>query len=151
MPGRLFGADFLDRPVTGEKPLDLLTIESTVGRDLSQRIETPDPAPLREVRVKERLGYFILTALLPCEPDEAMGVEGIRRPGDPIERELDPVSLAGFGHLLFNPVQSLRTAEFRLEVRAPIHAALRHRRIQLERAPPHLNPLSSPDLFERLF
>jgi hypothetical protein len=101
--------------------------------------------------VKERLGYFILTALLPCEPDEAMGVEGIRCPGDPIERELDPVSLAGFGHLLFNPVQSLRTAEFRLEVRAPIHAALRHRRIQLERAPPHLNPLSSPDLFERLF
>jgi hypothetical protein len=101
--------------------------------------------------VKERLGYFILTALLPCEPDEAMGVEGIRCPGDPIERELDPVSLAGFGHLIFNPVQSLSTAEFRLEVRAPIHAAFRHRRIQLERTPPHLNPLSSPDPFERLF
>jgi hypothetical protein len=36
MPDRLFGADFLDRPVTGQKSLDLLTIESTVGRDLSQ-------------------------------------------------------------------------------------------------------------------
>ena len=98
MPGRLFGADFLDRPVTGEKPLDLLTIESTVGRDLSQRIETPDPAPLREVRVKEGLDYFILTTLLLREPNEAMGVEGIRRPLDPIEGKDNPDRLTGFSN-----------------------------------------------------
>jgi len=49
MPGRLFGTDFLDRPVTGQKPLDLFTFESTVGRDLNQRIEIPDLAPLREI------------------------------------------------------------------------------------------------------
>ena len=37
MTGYLFGADVLDRLVTGQKPLDLLTIDSTIGCDLSQR------------------------------------------------------------------------------------------------------------------
>ena len=151
MPRRLFGADFLDRPVTGEKPLDLLTIESTVGRDLSQRIETPDPAPLREVRVKEGLDYFILTTLLLRELNEAMGVEGIRRPLDPIEGKNNPDRLTSLGHAFLNRPPGLCAAELRVKIDAPVHAFFWHRRIQLERTPRNVRLFRVSGSLDRLF
>jgi hypothetical protein len=151
MPGCLFGTDFLDRPVTGQKSLDILTIESTVGRDLSQRIEIPDLAPLREVCLKEGLGYFILTALLLGEPDEAMGVEGIRRPLDPIEGKDNPIRLTGFGYAFLDRPPGLCAAELCVEIDAPVHAFLRHRRIQLERSPCNMCLLRVPGRLDRLF
>jgi hypothetical protein len=151
MPDRLFGSDVLDRPVAGQKPLDLLTIDPTIGRNLRQRIKVSDLAPLREVRPKEGLGYFILAALLSCEPDEAMGVEGIRRPLDPIEGKDQPIRLTSFGHSLLHRQPGLCPAELRFEIDAPVHALLRHRRIQLERAPFNVRLLRVPCSFERPF
>jgi hypothetical protein len=101
--------------------------------------------------VKEGLDYFILTALLLREPDEAMGVEGIRRPGDPIKGELDPVSLTGFGYAFLDRTPGLCAAELRVKIDAPVHAFLRHRRIQLERSPRNVRLLRVSDSLECLF
>lgn len=151
MSNRLFGTNFLNSLITGQKLLDLFTIESTVRRNLRQRIAVPDIAPLRKIRMKEGLDDVILTTLLLGEPDEAMGIEGIRGLGNQVEGKLDPIRLAGLSHPIFHRLQRRGPAKFRLKVGAPIHPALRHRWIQLEGSPPDPNRLSEPDLFQRLF
>lgn len=151
MPGLLFGSNFLNGPVTGQKRPNLFAIEPTICCDLSQRIEIPDIASLREVGEKERLNHLILTTLLSRKPNKPMGIEGIRRPDDPIESKLNPLCFASLGHPTFHCLQSLGSAEFRFEIGASIQAFLRHRRIQFKGSPQNLSQLGGSDLLERLF
>jgi hypothetical protein len=80
-----------------------------------------------------------------------MGIEGIRRPLDPIEGKDNPICLTGFGYALFDRPPGLCAAELRVKIDVPVHAFLRHRRVQLERSPRNVRLLRVPGSLERLF
>ena len=66
---------------------------------------------LLEVATEQRLDDRILHALLLGEPDQAMGVEGVRRPPHQVMPELDPIRRADCGDPGVELLRVLQRAE----------------------------------------
>jgi hypothetical protein len=107
------------------------------GHHVEERPPVADVQALGEVRPEQRLHHGVLGPLLPREPDQAMGIEGVQRAVHPVECEHQALLGTGRGHLGIESLRPLPVAELGGAVCPPVHAAPGHLRVQLERVPTH--------------
>ena len=78
--------------------LGLLPVQARLGNHVEECLPLADVPALREVGPENRLHHRILNPLFVSEPDEPVSVEGVRRPLDPVEGEMDAFNFSDRNH-----------------------------------------------------
>src|SRR5262245_51156001 len=82
---RFFSTDFFDSLAILQKLAGSFTVKSGFIGYFDERLAGPDIPAFREVCVKQCFHEIILLPLLLTEPNQAMGIECVRRSLDPTE------------------------------------------------------------------
>jgi hypothetical protein len=107
--------------------------EPRFARDGRQHRAVADETSLEEIRAEQPLDQFFGIAACLRPRDQPMGVERVRLPVDPVEREIDADRFARGAHARVDPVRAFPPAKFRFEIRTAVDALAGQVRIELER------------------
>ena len=100
-----------------------------------QRRAIADVAAFDKIGVKQPVDHRALGAAGSRPPDQAMGVERVRRPRDPVEGEGQVDLGAELNKMVVNRLQLAVVSELPRHVRLAVESALRNRRVELVGAP----------------
>lgn len=108
---------------------------------------------LGEIGPEQPFHHRILHAFLIGQPDEPVGVQGVRGPLDPIERELDAFFFPDCNHPSIEFLRPLPVSKLLRAIFSAADALLRHCRVELKGQPAHLHRavMSCDGLFEPSF
>lgn len=90
-------ADLIGASIAPEQALDLGLVQSRLGGAIGEHATVPDVPALDEVGSEERLDDRVLAALSTGVPDQAVSIERVRCPDDPVEAKRDSQSLPDRG------------------------------------------------------
>ena len=105
-----------------------------------QDLEVADVLGAQEIGVEQGLDDRVLArltllGLLAGVADQAVRIDGVGRVFHALEGKIDALGLAGRADLVVDRLGVAGAAELELEILAPVHAAGRHVRVELEGAP----------------
>ena len=136
----VLGADRLGLGVAGQEGAGFVGIQAGLGGGGGQDLGIADVLGAQEIGVEQRLHDRVLAPLALVRrvggvADQAVRVDGVGRAFHALEGEVDALGLAGRADLVVDRVGVAGAAELELEILAPVHAAGRHVRVELEGAP----------------
>tara|TARA_B100000029_G_scaffold504502_1_gene583482 strand:- start:431 stop:1069 length:639 start_codon:yes stop_codon:yes gene_type:complete len=128
----------LDVLAAFEQIRDQIRIHTHVPRDIDQLLLAADVRALGEIALEQALDDNILKAGGTGPPDQAMGINGIRRPANRGKIEWNALDLAHTADIAVDRVGLLFATELLIHIVAAIHTLCGHFRIELKGPPANL-------------
>src|SRR6266851_9949025 len=129
----LFGTDLLRTEVAVKQAVHVGRVEAALPPDTLEHVAFPDVFTVDEIGVEQALNKRVLQAVTSGEPDQSVGIEGVRHPPDSVEVEIDSFFGARRGNARFELPRARQAAELANPMFLPVNTRLGNIGIQFER------------------